>query len=366
MELLLIILVIVLAFANGANDVSKGIATLVGTGVSSHERAVVWGTIWTVAGGLVAAVAAQGLVRTFNGSGLLVALPEGHAFLAAVAVGAIGWLIFASVTGLPVSTTHAITGALVGAGVVAVGLSGLKWNAVASKAALPLALSPLLSLSLLWLLFPLIHRCVAPLNGFCVCVRDNAPAIVRVDDTACATAVDAPTNSVMVGTREGCASPAVSSRLFVMDGMHWLSAAMTNFARGLNDAPKILAIGIAAGAVAGLSGAAFYVLVAVAMGVGSLVAGFRVTETLARKVTPMDHTEGFAANAITSALVGAASAMALPVSTTHVSSSAIIGIGLRNGGRNVRWKTVREMLMAWVVTIPVAALLAAGTYWLLK
>lgn len=151
-----------------------------------------------------------------------------------------------------------------------------------------------------------------------------------------------------------------------MDGLHWLSSAATSFARGLNDAPKILALGIAAGAAAGLSGWMFYVLVAAAMGSGSLLAGFRVTETLARKVTPMDPTEGFAANLITSVLVGAASVMALPVSTTHVSSSAIIGVGLRNGGRNVQWKTVRDMLLAWVVTVPVAAMLAAGAYWVMR
>jgi PiT family inorganic phosphate transporter len=149
-----------------------------------------------------------------------------------------------------------------------------------------------------------------------------------------------------------------------MDAMHWLSAAATSFARGLNDAPKILALGIVAGAAAGVSMFGFYALVAVAMGLGSLLAGFRVTETLACKVTKMDHAEGFAANVITALLVGTASAFALPVSTTHVSSSAIVGVGLRNGGKNLRWKTVREMALAWLVTLPVSALVAAGVYWM--
>jgi PiT family inorganic phosphate transporter len=369
MGLLLIFLVIVLAFANGANDLSKGIATLVGTGVSSFKRAVIWGTFWTVTGGLVASLAAQGLVQPFNSSGLQVTLPEGSAFLAAVAVGAIGWLIFASLTGLPVSTTHAIMGALIGARIGAAGFSGLRWNGGAMKAALPLALSPLLSLSLLWLLFPLIRRWIAPLNKYCVCVESHAPVVIRAGTgaEAYATKLGVPEiQAVVVGSEQSCATPSVSSRWFVMDGLHWLSSAATSFARGLNDAPKILALGIAAGAAAGLSGWMFYVLVAAAMGSGSLLAGFRVTETLARKVTPMDPTEGFAANLITSVLVGAASVMALPVSTTHVSSSAIIGVGLRNGGRNVQWKTVRDMLLAWVVTVPVAAMLAAGAYWVMR
>jgi PiT family inorganic phosphate transporter len=83
-----------------------------------------------------------------------------------------------------------------------------------------------------------------------------------------------------------------------------------------------------------------------------------VTETLARKVTAIEPFDGFVANGVTSALVGLASFYALPVSTTHVSSGAILGIGLANR-QQVRWKTFGEMLLAWVVTLPVAALLSA-------
>jgi PiT family inorganic phosphate transporter len=96
-----------------------------------------------------------------------------------------------------------------------------------------------------------------------------------------------------------------------------------------------------------------------------MIAGLRVTETLARKVTPMNPTEGFAANLITSLLVGAASRFGMPVSTTHVSSGAIIGIGLHSGGKHIRWRTVVDMLLAWIVTLPVAAMLAALAYRLL-
>lgn len=309
---ILIVLTLGLAFANGANDISKGIATLVGSGVTNFRSAVIWGSCWTVAGGLVAAIAAQSLVQTFNGSGVLKAVPTGYVFLSAVAVGAVAWVLFASVTGMPVSTTHAIIGALCGAGIVAGGMDGVKWVALRDKVALPLAVSPFVSLGLMWLLFPLLRL--------------------------------------------------VASRLGSLDRLHWLSAGATSFARGLNDTPKVLALGVAAAAATGFSVGWFYVGVAVAMGVGSVVAGLRVTETLARKVTPMNPTEGFAANLITALLVGVASRLGLPVSTTHVSSSAILGIGLHHDWRQVRWKTVGEMLLAWVVTLPVAALLAAGAY----
>ncbi|HEV7126588.1 MAG TPA: inorganic phosphate transporter, partial [Ktedonobacterales bacterium] len=109
-----------------------------------------------------------------------------------------------------------------------------------------------------------------------------------------------------------------------------------------------------------------FVLVALGMGAGSAVGGLKVTRTLAEKVTKMDHTEGFAANLTTAVLVAFASNLGLPVSTTHVSSGAIIGIGLRSGLGRVNWKVVRDMALAWVVTLPGAGLLAIAAYLLIS
>ena len=102
-----------------------------------------------------------------------------------------------------------------------------------------------------------------------------------------------------------------------------------------------------------------------AMGLGSYLGGLRVTEVLAEKVTSMDHAEGLSANLTTSSLVLVSATMGLPVSTTHVSSSAIIGIGLVKGVTAVRWRTVRDMVLAWIVTLPAAGLLAWLAYFLL-
>ena len=99
-----------------------------------------------------------------------------------------------------------------------------------------------------------------------------------------------------------------------------------------------------------------------AMGRGSYFEGLRVTEVLAEKVTRMNHAEGLSANLTTSLLVLISGTLGLPVSTTHISSSAIIGIGLLKGVSAVRWTTVRDMVLAWVVTVPASAILSALAY----
>jgi PiT family inorganic phosphate transporter len=352
MAALLIGLTLCLGYANGANDVSKGIATLVGAGVTDCRRAVLWGTGWTVLGAVLAGLIASRLVATFSGEALLASPPVGASFPAAVAAGAIGWLVIATVAGLPVSTTHALVGGLCGAGIASQGVSGVLWGAVAWKAGLPLAVSPLLSLALMTALFPLIRLGFRGVERYCVCIERQEKFLV-----AAGAAAMTGSSSLRVIAGADC-PPQVVGRVTVLDSLHWVSAGLTNLFRGLNDTPKILAVGIAATAATGLTPAALYVLIALAMGAGSYLAGARVTDTLAARVTRMAPGEGFAANLVTSLLVASASGLALPVSTTHVSSSAIIGIGLHS--REVRWRMVGEILVAWLVTIPVAA----GIAWL--
>ena len=349
-----------LAYANGSNDVSKAIATLVGSGVTSFRAAVVWGTVWTVAGGLLAAFATQGLVKAFSGDGFLARPIPGPGFLSAVAVGSIAWVLLATRTGMPVSTTHAIAGALAGAGIAAQGVSALHFGFLASRIALPLLLSPIASMTLVFAVFPLLHRGVLHAESYCVCIERG------VAISTGGLAMSELSTTVVARERDCESSPAVTARVSALDALHWLSSALTSLARGLNDTPKIVALGLAASSIAGFSGTAFYALVAAVMGAGSLIAGFRVTETLARKVTPMSPAEGFCANLVTSLLVGIASFVALPVSTTHVSSGAIIGAGLRKGADGVRWTTVRDMLLAWVVTLPAAAMAGAAAWALMR
>lgn len=154
-----------------------------------------------------------------------------------------------------------------------------------------------------------------------------------------------------------------------LDMIHWLSSGLASFARGTNDAPKIVAMLLLGSATAVWPSTSFQLAafggVSLAMGLGSYFGGLRVTEVLAEKVTRMDHAEGLSANLTTSFLVLVSGTLGLPVSTTHVSSSAIIGIGLLKGLHKVRWTIVRGMVLAWVVTLPAAAVLASVAYLIL-
>lgn len=355
----LVLLTLLLAAANGANDISKGIATLVGAGLASPRHAVAWGVITTAAGGLVAAFVSQGLVRTFSGKGVIETGELTPLFFLAVACGAVAWLVVATWTGLPVSTTHSLFGALVGAAMASHGAGGVLWGSAVVKIVLPLLFSPLVALLLVMLAYPLARRGFERLNRYCICIEETSCLAEAPADAAAAMSRTFPGEAVTLGSEAGdCSSTVV--RLNAMDSLHWLSAGATSFFRGMNDTPKILAIGVVATATGALSIPALYAMVAVAMAAGGAVAGMRVIRTLSQRVTPIDHEGGLAANAVTSLLVGLASRWALPVSTTHVSTGAIVGNGLSRGGRDLRTNVLGGILLAWVVTLPASGIFAAA------
>jgi PiT family inorganic phosphate transporter len=358
MAILLVLLTLGVAFANGANDVSKGIATLVGAGLATERRALIWGTAWTLLGVAAAMYASQGLIQMFSGKGLLSAPPVTLAWPVAATAGVIGWLLLATRLGLPVSTTHALVGAIVGAGLVAAGPGGVRWAALSRGVALPLLLSPALSLAAVFGLLPPVASLARRLGGYCLCLERTSLSPVPAGFGPLAPA--APSLHVIAGM--SC-PPEVMSRLNALDTLHWLTAGLTSFARGMNDAPKIVALGLAAGAMLGLKAHLMMALVAAAMGAGSYLAGRRVTRTIATKVTPMSGPEALTANGATSILVTLASFFGVPVSTTHVSTGAVVAVGMHR--KQVRWRLVGEMLLAWLVTLPVAGLIAAAAYRLL-
>lgn len=365
------VLVLILAFANGANDVSKAIATLVGSGMTNYRTAILWGTVWTIIGAGLSGVVASAMVKTFSQGLLAPDSPPSPTLAAAVLTGAILWVLVASWSGLPVSTTHALTGAIVGVGLVAFGSEGLLWAGIGKKIVLPLVLSPVLALTLSVLVHSLVRAVAVRWDGTCLCVMPTARALVVIDARGS-------TRTLFQATRLGqpvIAVPAQCNRTGLngltvgLDSIHWCSSGLASLARGTNDAPKIAAIllfgSVGASWPSPVSQHVALVTVALAMGLGSYVAGRRVTQVLAEKVTRMDHSEGLSANLTTSSLVFVSAMMGLPVSTTHVSSSAIIGIGLLKGIRAVRWTTVRDMVLAWIVTLPVSAILSGLAYLLL-
>ncbi|MBI4161340.1 MAG: inorganic phosphate transporter [Acidobacteria bacterium] len=360
-----------LAYANGANDVSKGIATLVGSGVTSYRRAILWGSAWTAAGGLLGAVLATAMVATFgNGllaSGTMPTLPA----VAATLFGAGAWVLAATRTGLPVSTTHAIVGSLVGVAAVAYGVEGVRWSALGGKIVLPLLVSPLASLLLVVLTLRVWcadATAVSP-GTDCLCaeLRPATVALASMHRGAPAAAlVEGGAHlRVVTGESHACAAEHPRALRLKLDHLHWLTSGATSVARGMNDAPKIVALILPAAALGGqgaVSVSASFLVITSAMVAGSVIAGLRVTRVLAERVTAMDHREGFAANLVTATLVTAGAALGLPVSTTHVSSGGIIGAGTQRRAGDLNKKTVRGMALAWVVTLPASAMLGVLAY----
>jgi len=363
LEISLMILVFVLAYLNGANDISKGIATLVGGKVIRPATAIIWGTVTTTLGAIVGVAITGGLLKTFS-SGILSHPAESIIFPIAVAIGAMGWVFFATRTGLPVSTTHALTGAIVGTALAQLGAAGVVWQALIKKIALPLALSPLISFTLAWLIFPLIRRALAGVNNYCLCLEVQqtqlVPVTMMAQSRVAIGAITTPPSFQLVADKaEHCEQTISRSgvKLRVADSLHLLTSGLTSFARGMNDTPKIAALLVGAALFSGASSTKLFAFVAIAMAAGSLLGGRKVLNTLSEKITAMDGIEGFTANFGASALVTAATFMGLPLSTTHVTTSAIIGIGVRSRGR-ANWRVVREILLAWLVTLPSAALIA--------
>jgi PiT family inorganic phosphate transporter len=364
---------VLVAYLNGANDVSKGIATLAGSGVTNYRRAILWGAVWTGAGGMASSVISQAMIGTF-GAGLLAnesapTLTETLAVLLGVAA-CVG---LATRLGLPVSTTHAIVGSVAGVYSFSFGVSGVNWGALGGKVALPLLASPALALG-----FTVVALQAWRLAGACfkkapecLCVDLQAvpvPSGLVVTGSSLAFSPAAAKVQVSVDSQEACAKDHAGAFRITATKLHWLTSGATSLARGLNDTPKIVALGLFATALStGIPAARSlaFAIVTVGMVAGSWVAGKRVTTVLAEKVTPMDHREGFMANLVTTALVGPGAALGLPMSTTHVSSCAIIGVGIPKRAL-VNWRTVQGMLLAWVVTVPLAAALGVVAYKLLS
>jgi PiT family inorganic phosphate transporter len=359
MNFLVIATVALLSFANGANDNFKGVATLWGAGRASYRRALAWATVFTFLGSLVAVWAASGLAAKFDGSKLVgKEIYTQMPFLAAVALAAAGTVLLASWLGLPVSTTHALTGALAGAGVTAAGFAHVKFAALTSGVVMPLLFSPAVSLGLTLAVYPLATRLAGARD--CVCL--DQPAAVRLAPSGLSGGgVVCAAPAIRWAPAAECQSGAETVRLSIADGLHWLSGAAISFARGLNDTPKIAAVLL----VAAASGTKLeYALVAVAMALGGLLGAARVAQTMSKKITPMATPEAAGANLVAATLVVLATRFALPVSTTHVTSGGLFGIGLLRRGE-ADWGRVRSILFSWLTTLPLGAALASGFYRLL-
>lgn len=365
LSVLIFLAVCFLAFSNGANDNFKGVASLFGSRICDYRTAISWATVATFAGSLTALFLAQSLLKKFSGKGLVpdALVPSPH-FVLAVALGAGATVILATLLGFPISTTHGLTGALVGTGLAA--SAGAVNFAVLGKAfVMPLIVSPLLAVAtgaVVYLAFRSARLRLVVTKEMCVCAGVEQLALLLPQANGVFAAQTLPTISVAVDNPSACAHCYTGTVLEMnagrlLDSLHFLSAGAVSFARGLNDTPKIAALLLVASALDIRWG---LVAAAVAIALGGLLNARRVAETMSHKITGMNPGQGFAANLSTAALVTTATFQGLPVSTTHVSVGSLLGLGIVTG--QTKWKPVLGVLASWVVTLPSAAFLSGVAY----
>ena len=367
---LLVMMTLFLAYANGANDNFKGVATLYGCGAASYSGALTLATIATFIGSLTSVFVAAGLIRVFSGRGVV---PDEIAvttpFLASVAAGAAGTVMLATVTGFPISTTHALTGAIIGAGLGAVG-SAINLGTLGNSFFAPLLLSPIVAMCLtapLYRVLEWLRLRFAITSDTCVCI---GAAQLSPISLAGAGAPDLPFGAqpagpVLVGPQAACMIVSEGQLLIapmkrLMDYTHYVSAGAVSFARGLNDTPKMVAMLVVLQLYDAHIGAA---AIATTMAAGGLLSARKVAHTMSKRICRMQDRQALTANFVTALLVIFASRFGLPVSTTHVSVGAITGVGLVNGTADKR--VISSILASWLLTLPIAAVLATGTYALL-
>ncbi len=368
--ILVILISLFLAYANGANDNFKGVATLYGSGTTGYYKALGWATLTTAIGSLVAVVLAKELIIAFSGKGLV---PDEvlhlKSFSLAVGLSAALTVMLATRLGFPISTTHSLVGALIGAGFMA-SEDGIVVGKLTDTFFLPLLISPLLAIAGTITLYPLIQKATRSFRikkENCLCIGTKVLAVVPQGISTSQALMTVPTGiEVAVGTTAQCRERYQGQVLGIdvgsmLDFLHYLSAGAVSFARGLNDTPKIAAILLIGNY---FSPVLAVVLVAGFIGLGGILNARRVAEKMSLEITSMNHAQGFFANAVTSLLVIFASKWGLPVSTTHVSCGALFGIGAATGKAN--WKTIAGILASWLITLPTAMIFGAAFFILFK
>jgi len=367
--IILFIATIFLAYTNGANDNFKGVATLFGSDTVNYRLAIGWATITTFAGSITSIFFAETLVKNFSGKGLVpdvvAASPD---FLLAVALGAGLTVLIATLTGFPISTTHSLIGALFGTGLAAVGTQ-VNVSMLGSKFFLPLLLSPMIALVLggiCYLIFRGTRQMLQVDKEVCLCIGETEKTIpvVYPDGTLSLRAIMTP--DIAIDIKENCTQRYTGNFLGItlqrlLDSAHFLSSGIVSFARGLNDTPKIVGLLLVINAF-DLNTGIF--AVAAGMAVGGLFNARKVAMTMSKKITSLSHGQGFTANLVTGFLVIFASRMGVPVSTTHVSVGSLFGIGMVT--KEADKKVVSSILLSWILTLPIAAILGAAIYFVIK
>ena len=367
---ILFIVACFLAFSNGANDNFKGVATLFGSGTTNYKKAINWATITTFLGAVAAIFFAETLVKNFSGKGLVPAeLIQSPEFAISIALGAALTVFLATKIGMPISTTHSLVGALFGSGVMAVG-SAFNFSRLGGVFLFPLIVSPLMALIaslIIYVIFRELRKMMGVTKESYLCIEDEVRPITAMtpNEDGTFTVQMKSHKTIKIVNKSDCIE-RYEGRFFginaqvLLDYAHYLSAGVVSFARGLNDTPKIVGLLLVINTLDIKWG---MVAIAISMAIGGLLNARKVGETVSKKITPLNHGQGFTANLITGLLVTTASIHGMPVSTTHVSVGSIFGIGTITGKAN--GKVVSKILLSWLLTLPIAAIFSGVVYWIM-
>lgn len=361
MLIILFLVVLILAYANGSNDNFKAMATLYGSSTLTYRSSLFLASLAQILGSITSVFLAGVLLKAFSGKGLVPEATVGDPiFLMAVGGGAAITVLLATRLGMPISTTHALIGGLVGSALALVP-GELVWSSLGAKYFLPLLISPLLAIGGAATLYPMARFFRKKLNideVTCLCVGKTIEPVAITSEgamVAARTGLELSVEQAGQCERRYLGSVVGIPAHRIVDVAHIFSGISLGFSRGLNDTPKIMAL-LMGVTWAGLNNHLSLIIIAAAMCIGGLLHSARIAKTMGRRITTMNRGQGFIANFIASVLAIGASLMGTPVSVTHVSTGAIFGIGAWTGHSN--WKVVGEILLAWVVTLPIAATIA--------
>ncbi|GAO37895.1 putative inorganic phosphate transporter [Sphingomonas changbaiensis NBRC 104936] len=310
-------------FLNGLHDAANSIATVVSTRVLKPHYAVVWAAFFNFIAFLVFGLHVANTV----GKGIVDANVIDAAVIFAALTGAIVWNLLTWLLGIPSSSSHALIGGLIGAGLAKTGLSAIVWSGVI-KTVSAIFISPAVGLILALLL-----------------VLTVAWTSIRL-------------------------TPMAVDRRYRR--LQLFSAALYSLGHGGNDAQKTMGIIAVLLYSQGLLGGEFSVPLWVvlscqaAMALGTLLGGWRIVHTMGSKITRLTPAQGFCAETGGAITLFLATIGGIPVSTTHTITGAIVGVGASRRLSAVRWNVAGNIVIAWFVTLPCAGLIAAVTYWLVR
>ena len=328
--LLVALIVVALAFdfLNGLHDAANSIATVVGTRLISPVAAVAFAAFFNFAAYFLALQWPQlHKVADTIGKGLIDKDLVTPAVVFGALVGAMFWNVVTWLKGIPSSSSHALVGGLVGAGVAHAGIAGIQWNGL-NKTLIAIVLSPTLGLIL-------------------------TMGIMLMTS--------------WMGVRASARGAERSFR-----GLHLASAGAYSLGHGLNDAQKTMGIITvllySTGYLHGEFAVPHWVALScyVAIGLGTLTGGWRIIETMETRITKLNQHQGFSASTGGSIMLFAASYLGIPVSTTHTITGCVIGAGSARRASAVRWGIARNVMIAWIITIPASAIVAALFYYLIS